>query len=209
MLFVLCAAAGLRFGEALGIDIKDISADCFTIKIRQKAWRTQIHEFLKTKNGKRQIDLHPNVAAMLKRFIGERKSGLLFVSRSGKPLEQSNILRRTLHPILVKLGQPKCGAHAFRSFHNTYLKNRASCPEGVREFWPGWEDKDMSDLYDKIQEDVDFRTQWAEKAGLGFEIPLKNFAQERAIGRNRRKHQMFIPLQLSDSRRISGAPGET
>jgi integrase len=60
VLFALCAAAGLRFGEVLGIDIKDISPDYFTIKIRQKAWRCQIHNFLKTKNGKREIDLHSN-----------------------------------------------------------------------------------------------------------------------------------------------------
>jgi hypothetical protein len=29
----------------------------------------------------------------------------------------------------------------------------------------------MSDLYDRIQEDAAFRKEWAEKAGLGFEIP--------------------------------------
>jgi integrase len=52
MFFVLCASAGLRFGEALGIDIKNISPNCSTVAIRQKAWRSQIHNFLKTKNGK-------------------------------------------------------------------------------------------------------------------------------------------------------------
>ena len=84
MLYALCAAAGLRFGEALGIDIKNISPDCTTIKICQKAWRGQIHDYLKTDNGKREIDLHPTVAAMLKDFIGERKSGLLFSTRTGQ-----------------------------------------------------------------------------------------------------------------------------
>jgi len=34
----------------------------------------------------------------------------------------------------VKIGQPNCGVHAFRRFRNTYLKNRTSCPEGVRQF---------------------------------------------------------------------------
>jgi hypothetical protein len=29
--------------------------------------------------------------------------------------------------------------------------------------------KDMSDLYDKIKEDVTFRRQWAERYGFGFE----------------------------------------
>jgi hypothetical protein len=29
----------------------------------------------------------------------------------------------------------------------------------------------MSDLYDKIKEDVEFRKEWAEKCGIGFELP--------------------------------------
>jgi hypothetical protein len=80
MIFVLCAASGLRFGETLGIEIQDMSTDCCTIKIRQKAWRGQIHDFLKTENGIREVDLHPTVA-MLRNFIGDKQSGLLFCSK--------------------------------------------------------------------------------------------------------------------------------
>jgi hypothetical protein len=29
----------------------------------------------------------------------------------------------------------------------------------------------MSDLYNKIKEDVEFRKEWAEKCGFGFELP--------------------------------------
>ena len=54
MFYTLCASAGLRFGEALGIDIKNISPDCTTINICQKAWRGQIHDYLKSENGKRE-----------------------------------------------------------------------------------------------------------------------------------------------------------
>jgi hypothetical protein len=61
-------------------------------------------------NGRREIDLHSSVAAMLKEYIGERRSGLLFCSKTGKPLQQSNILRRSLHPILANINQPKCGS---------------------------------------------------------------------------------------------------
>jgi len=92
-------------------------------------------------------------------------------------------LRRTLRPVLVKFGQPKSGAHGFRRFRNTYLKNRTSCPEEVRRFWLGWEDKDMSDLYDKIRDDVAFRREWAEKSGLGFVIPSKKFSERRLLDR--------------------------
>src|SRR5258708_9676731 len=85
------------------IDIKYISPDCSTIKIHQKVWRGKIQKFLKTEDGKREIDLHSSVAALLREFIGDRKSGLLFCTRPGKPLSQSNILRRWLHPILKQL----------------------------------------------------------------------------------------------------------
>jgi hypothetical protein len=30
--------------------------------------------------------------------------------------------------------------------------------------------KDMSDLYDKIKEDVPFRRRWAERCGFGFQL---------------------------------------
>jgi len=37
--------------------------------------------------------------------------------------------------------------------------------------WMGHAGKDMSDLYDKIKEDVAFRRKWAERRGFGFELP--------------------------------------
>jgi hypothetical protein len=62
----------------------------------------------------------------------------------------------------------KAGNHAFRRFRNTYLRNYAECPEGLYKFWMGQSGKDMSDLYDKIREDVAFRRKWAERCGFGF-----------------------------------------
>jgi integrase len=181
MLFIVCAAAGLRIGEALGIDIKDVSPDGSMIAIKRKAWRGQIHERLKTPAGDRVIDLHPNVAAMLREYIGTRESGLLFCSKSGKQLWQSNILRRHLHPILKKLewkdaelGINKAGSHAFRRFRNTYLRNYTSTPPGIYKFWMGHAEDGMSDLYDKIRSDVRFRKEVAERIGLGFDLPVKN-----------------------------------
>jgi integrase len=178
MLFILCAAAGLRVGEALGIDIKDISPDCTIIKVRQKAWKGKIHDYLKTPSGDREIDLHPTIAKLLKEYVGTRKAGLLLCSRTGKQLWQSNILRRGLHPILKKLnwkdeelGVSQAGSHAFRRFRNTYLRNYTATPDGVRAFWMGHAEGDLAGLYDKIRRDVNFRKDVAERAGFGFELP--------------------------------------
>lgn len=107
MLYVLLGASGLRFGEALGLEIdKHVSDDCSTLLIRQKVWNGRVQPFLKTDNGIRDIDLHPDVAAVLKRFVGDRTSGFLFSSRNALPLLQSNVLRLSLHPSLSNLGQP-------------------------------------------------------------------------------------------------------
>ena len=169
MLYTLCASAGLRFGEALGIDITNISPDCTTIKICQKAWRGQIHDYLKSGNGKREIDLHPTVAAMLMDFVRERKSGLLFSTRTGRQLSQQNSLKRSLHPILADLKQPKMGCHAFRRFRITWLRKNL-VPEDLITFWHGHAGKTVTDSYSKLKNDVNFRAQVAEKVGLGFEL---------------------------------------
>jgi integrase len=97
--------AGLRIGEALGLEIdKHISQDFLTISIEQKARHCKIEKRLKTASASRQVDLHPEIAAMLKKFAGERKAGFLFRTRNGKPLGSSCILRRHLHPALKQLG---------------------------------------------------------------------------------------------------------
>ena len=179
MIFILCGAAGLRIGEALGIEInKHVSPDFLTISIKQKVHHGRVEQRLKTANGGRQVDLHPTIAALLKEFVGNRKSGFLFCTRKGKPLSPTNIIRRHLHAALKQLnyvnpftGTHKAGNHAFRRFRNTYLRNYTECPEGLYKYWMGHAGKDMSDLYDKIKEDVVFRRMWAEKCGFGFELP--------------------------------------
>ncbi|MDR3725961.1 MAG: tyrosine-type recombinase/integrase [Terracidiphilus sp.] len=179
MLFILCGAAGLRIGEALGLEIgKHITEDFRTLNIVQQVHHGVVEERVKTASATRQVDLHPSVAALLQKFAGVRKSGFLFCTRNGKPVGSSNILRRHLHPALKTLsylnpytGDHKAGNHAFRRFRNTYLRNYTDCPEGLQKFWLGHAGESMTDLYDKVKEDVEFRRMWAEKCGIGFELP--------------------------------------
>ncbi len=83
-----------------------------------------------------------------------------------------------MHPALKELndinphtGTHKAGNHAFRRFRNTYLKNYTDCPKELYNYWLGHAGKDMSDLYDKIREEIRFRKMWAEKSGFDFELP--------------------------------------
>lgn len=52
---------------------------------------------------------------------------------------------------------------------NTYLRNYTQCPEGLYKYWMGHAGKDMSDLYDKIKEDVAFR----KKMGRAVRLRLR------------------------------------
>ncbi len=179
MLFVVAGAAGLRVGEALGIEIdKHLSSDCSVVTVEQKARQGRVERRVKSINSKRQVDIDPAVAKLLKGFIGTRTSGFLFQTRNGKPLTLTNVLRRHLHPALKKLGYAnphtgdhKAGTHAFRRFRNTYMRNETSCPKGLRDYWLGHAGNTMDDLYDMVKHNAVFRKQKAAEYGVGFELP--------------------------------------
>jgi integrase len=173
MFCALLGGTGLRAGEAIGLEIdKHISEDFRTLYIRQKVRRTKLELFLKNDAGRRDVDLCPALAALLKAFVGDRASGFLFHNRKGNFLSQTNLLRRGLHPALGKLKQPKAGFHAFRRYRLTWLrKNRAHAD--LDRFWMGHENETVGDGYSKMKEDVAFRLQQAETMGLGFAIPPK------------------------------------
>jgi integrase len=170
MFCALLGGTGLRAGEALGLEVdKHISDDFSTLYIRQKVRRGKLESFLKTEGGRRDVDLCPALAEMLKKYVGERISGFLFNNKNGNSLSQTNLLRRGLHPALKKLGQPRAGFHAFQRFRATWLrKNRT--PEDSIRFWLGHADETVTDGYSKLREDVQYRKEVADKIGLGFEI---------------------------------------
>lgn len=135
MLYALLAGTGLRIGEALGLEIKHLSADRKTITIEQSCWNGKMQS-PKTKNAYRQVDLCPTVAHLLKTFIGDRASGLVFRNQGGRPLSQTNLVRRSLHAILEEIKAEKTGFHAMRRFRATWLRKQRA-PEDLIQFWLG------------------------------------------------------------------------
>ena len=178
MIYVLESALGMRIGEVLGLEIDKHFADDFsTVLVRQKVRKCEMEDYLKTDNAYRDIDLHSSVVKMLKEFIGLRTSGFLFASRNGKPLSDSNILNRHLHPSLKELGwsDPKtrggtAGNHAFRRFRNTFLR-KSHVPDDLIQFWLGHAGKSMTDDYSQVRDDLKYRKLVAEQVGIGFELP--------------------------------------
>jgi len=191
VLYALLAGCGpLRAGEALGLEIGEhISEDCRTLYIRQKAKRGQIQEYTKTTSGTelrcqgeivgRDVDLCTSLAAMVRDHIGRRRSGLLFCTSSGRQLLQTNVLRDSLHPILKKVNHEQGGFNIFRRFRITELQT-AECPKPLQHFWSGHAQTHVSERYIKLLRDRDYRLEWAEKIGMGFELPGRSGGEELA-----------------------------
>ncbi len=172
VLFTLLAGTGLRIGEALGLKIGDhLSGDFSTIRVRQSVWRGSV-QTPKTDNAVREIDVPSSLAAFLKASVGGRTSGFLFQTESGRPLTQRNVLRDGLGKIQGKMHlEAGTGFHSFRRFRTAHLrKNRV--PWDLQKLWLGHANKDVTDRYaEQLKEDVEWRKQEAETAGLGFKLP--------------------------------------
>jgi integrase len=170
MLLILAASTGCRIGELLGLEIKDILDDFTTIRVVQQAKGTRLTPELKTANSVRLIDICPEVAALLREYLGGRTLGLVFPSRSGKPLSQSNIRNRVIHPLLQEKGLPVGGNHIFRRFRMTWLREN-SVPADIERFWLGHANQTVGDDYSMLKKNQKFRKQIADKIGVGFELP--------------------------------------
>lgn len=174
-LYVLLAATGMRISEALALETKHFTNRGRTIEVRQQVDRDTPHivSCLKTNAAYRDVDLHPDVAEFLQRFIGERK-GLLFFTRNGTPRLHNNIEERWLTERLRKKGldEPGMGWHAFRRFRKTWLRGKR-CQEDINIFWMGHKPKTMSELYSHLFEEIELRLAEAEAVGFGFDLPQK------------------------------------
>jgi integrase len=170
MLVILAASTGCRIGELLGLEIKDLLDDLTTVRVIQQAKGTKLTPELKTANSVRFVDISPEVAALLREFLGGRTCGLVFPNRIGKPLNPSNIRNRVIHPLLETKGLPNGGNHIFRRFRMTWLREN-SVPADIERFWLGHANRTVGDDYSMLKKDVKFRKQIADRIGVGFDLP--------------------------------------
>lgn len=172
VLFALLAGSGLRIGELLALEIgKHVSADSSIISVRQQRDRWGTVQPPKTEAGFRDVDLHSTLRSMLRSYIGERRSGFVFQSGNETMLWPSTVYRDGLSPVLKAMGRNRVRFHAFRRFREATLQ-RSEVRQILIDYWMGHESGDISSRYGKqITEDVEFRQQWSEKVGLGFELP--------------------------------------
>ena len=143
------------------------------ILVRQQVKGSKIVEYLKTEASYRIVDLCPEAAEYLRKFVGDRK-GPLFPSRKRTiPVSYRNFLKRHLTPSIKKLGikEPGKAAHAFRRFRSSIIA-KSGTEEDIRKFWLAHENNDIAAQYaEQIREDNVWRQTLAASVGLGFKIP--------------------------------------
>ena len=142
----------------------------------------------KTKNGIRDVDVPEALAKVLRQYVAGKKPGTLrFKSRKGIPLQQRNINRDWLHPVLEQVGLRKAehwrdkngrrkvrcvegegvAWHAMRGFRCTHLDTQL-IPESLIKIWLGHGKKGVTEPSSiKVMGCMDTRRTCVENAGLG------------------------------------------
>jgi len=160
VLFALLAGTGLRIGAALALRPTDFSPDCRILHVRRSIWHGQ-EQLPKTSNALRVVDIAEPLAQLLRELIAG-KSGYLFAVKSGRPLQQRNVLR-ALHATGKRVG-----LHAFRRFRTETLR-RGRVPEDITRLWLGRSKVSVTDFYaGGLEKDEAWRQEWCDRAGLGF-----------------------------------------
>lgn len=120
--FILAAATGLRCGELFALRVNDIDFKAGTIRVDESLdQRTYAIGPCKNAAAYRMVVLADvegrEALRLLRRFLGDKqldRSALVFHSKQGKPLRETNVLHDGLHPALKAVGLPQAGMHAFR-----------------------------------------------------------------------------------------------
>jgi integrase len=116
---------GMRVGEILGLRRKDVDFVTGEIRIEQANYRGLFGP-PKTKGSKRSLPIPRALAAPLARACGHHARSadecVVFQSRYGKPLSDSNLLHRHLKPAGAKIGAPWLNWHTLRRTHATLLQ---------------------------------------------------------------------------------------
>src|SRR4029450_9013793 len=160
----------------------DVDIQSQVIHVRRGIWKGQ-DLAPKTENAIREVDIDETLTEMLRHFIGDRKGGRLFQSRTGTPLAHGNLRKRVLHPLLERLGIPKAGLHAFRHSSVTLLRN-ARKTQHLQKHWLGHSSLRTGDRYSHTHEEVEYRRSAAGNVGLDRVLSPKQSQREAPTGQS-------------------------
>lgn len=161
LLWTFLAGSGLRIGEALAVRASDGPGNYWdraagTVRIDAQRHEDGSLAPTKTAAGRRVVDLcKPLNDLMLKLAPAE---GFIFANGE-------RAARKRFDKLV-----PNMGFHSFRRFRRTHLDN-SLVPLGLSHYWIGHKLAGTDSHYVKWGSDVNQRHDWAERVGLGFELP--------------------------------------
>jgi integrase len=162
LLWALLAGSGLRISEALAVTIApDGTGNYWNPAEKTIAVACQRHPgdavgSPKTASGARTVDL----CSQLNRFMLAQLPATPELFRGSHEGFRDRLNKAV----------PKTGFHAFRRFRLTHVAS-SGVPETLDRFWSGHAAKDVHGRYAKWASKIAERREWAEKIGLGFELP--------------------------------------
>jgi integrase len=134
--------SGMRPAEVCALDARYIHLDERVISVRQSESLGHIVR-PKTLAGSRDFAISPQLAEHLRKFLGDKKEGLLFVSRTGRPWRESKVVEKRLNPLLRKLSVKQKGLKGFRHFNATEMDSK-NVPVKTRQTRLGHDDPRMT-----------------------------------------------------------------
>ena len=186
-LFLLAAASGLRFSELLALRVNDLDFDASTIRVEESSDQRSAGKIGPCKNATayRTVLLRDpegqKAMRSLKRFVGQATSSitLVFRSKRGGTLRETNILNQGLHPVLEALGLQKAGMHAFRRGCNRRWELAGINPAVIRQQM-GHTSSTMTARYTREIPLEQIRTEFSSKFGNKIDV-LENMENEAFV----------------------------
>jgi integrase len=129
-LYALLSETGLRIGEALGLQVRDVNVEAGTLEIKRSVYNGKV-QAPKTEAAYRTLTLSTYLTDMLKDILSGNFEDFIFKSGAGTPLWPDKILLRDLQPLLKDLKLEPVGLHAFRRGNATLLCSVLGCPEKI------------------------------------------------------------------------------
>lgn len=107
--FRLFGETGLRPGEGPGLRPEDVMqvAGGYALRVHQTIWKGKIKPRPKNKGAKREFAISADLYNQIQRHIEEsprNEYGLIFVNKSGRPINVDHFVDKVLGPILDRLG---------------------------------------------------------------------------------------------------------
>ena len=129
-LYILAITTGMRQGEILGLQWKDIDIGSGIVRVNRTIFNGVVSP-PKTAKSRRSIKLSKSALTALKNH--GVTSEWVFSTRYGKPIDSHNLIKQSWRPLLKKAGLPHRRFHDLRHTCATLLLSRGVHPKIVQE----------------------------------------------------------------------------